>query len=92
MHMLVGSFGASETIVIGRNIEVLGRETFSYSPITSCLFESRSTLIRIESKAFDSSQLQSLTISQSVEGLGHDCFRFSGSLSSISFERKSRVE
>jgi hypothetical protein len=49
-------------------------------------FESNSGLIRIESKAFYGSSLESIVIPSTVQILGSSCFSFCKSLSSLSFE------
>jgi hypothetical protein len=48
-------------------------------------------LARIESEAFSSSSLQSISIPRNVEILGSGCFSYCESLSSITFESNSRL-
>jgi hypothetical protein len=55
------------------------------------IFESNSRLVRIESKAFSYSLLQSILIPRNVEILGSKCFSSCKSLSSIEFESNSRL-
>jgi hypothetical protein len=91
-HKLIRNFSKSSNIEIGRNIEILGSQCFSYcESLSSISFESTSRLIRIESKAFYNSSLESIVIPSTVEILGSKCFSACQSLSSISFESNSRL-
>jgi hypothetical protein len=91
-HTLIRNFSESSEIEIGRNIEILGSNCFSYCKSLSLItFESNSHLTRIESGAFSSSSLQSILIPRNVEILGSKCFLFCNSLSSITFESNSHL-
>jgi hypothetical protein len=69
------------------NVELLCSNGFTWPESRSFIvFESNSRLIRIESKAFYGSSLQSILIPSNVEILGSECFSSYESLSSITFE------
>jgi hypothetical protein len=59
--------------------------------LRSIIFESHSRLMVIESQAFSSSLIQSISIPSSVEILGSFCFHRCKLLSSITFESNSRL-
>jgi hypothetical protein len=81
-----------QSILIPRNVEIVGSECFSRCvSLSSITFEFNSLLTRIESEAFSSSSLQSILIPSSVEILGSKCFSKCKSLSSITFESNSRL-
>jgi hypothetical protein len=64
-----------QSILIPRNIEILGSKCFSScKSLSSITFESNSRLTRIESEAFSKSSLQSILIPRNVEILGRKCF------------------
>jgi hypothetical protein len=91
-HKLIRNYSKSSEIEIGRNVEILGSNCFSYChSLSSITFESNSHLTRIESEAFSISSLQSIVIPSSVEILGSKCFSSSYSLSTITFESNSRL-
>jgi uncharacterized protein YuzB (UPF0349 family) len=91
-HKLIRNFSNSLSIEIGRNVEILGSNCFSYcSSLSAITFESNSRLTRIESYAFNESSLQSILIPKNVEILGSSCFSYCKSLSSISFESNSHL-
>jgi hypothetical protein len=84
------SFSPLQSILIPRNVEVVGSYCFSNcKSLSSITFESNSRLTRIESEAFCGSSLESILIPKNVEILGSNCFSNCNSLSSIRFESNS---
>jgi hypothetical protein len=64
-----------QSIVIPRNVEILGSNCFSScKSLSSITFESNSHLTRIESETFFFSLLQSILIPRNVEILRSSCF------------------
>jgi hypothetical protein len=62
-----------ESILIPKNVEILGSECFSYcKSLSSITFESNSHLTRIESEAFHKSSLESILIPSTVSFIGSD--------------------
>jgi hypothetical protein len=81
-----------ESIIIPRNVEILGSNCFSYcKSLSSITFESNSRLIRIELGAFYKSSLRSILIPSNVEILGSKCYFYCKSHSSITFESNSHL-
>jgi hypothetical protein len=80
------SFSSLQSIVIPRNVEILGSKRFSEcKSLSSITFESNSHLTRIESEIVSYSSLQSIVILRNVEFI--DGFAFIGvTLSLISIE------
>jgi hypothetical protein len=57
-----------QSILIPRNVEILGSQCFSFCmSLSSITFESNSLLTQIESEAFSSSSLQSILMSSNVQ-------------------------
>jgi hypothetical protein len=84
------SYSSLESILIPRNVEILGSICFLVcQSLSSITFESHSQLKRIESEAFSSSSLQSILIPKNVEILGSNCFSYCHKLSSIIIESNS---
>jgi hypothetical protein len=81
-----------QSILIPRNVEILGSKCFSScNRLSSITFESNSHLTRIESEAFHQSSLESILIPSNVEILGSKCFSSCNRLSSSKFESHSRL-
>jgi hypothetical protein len=73
---LIRYFGTAEDLLIGRDIQVLGKKCFSwYETLQNLRFESGSTLHRnVKDAVSDCSFLQSICIPASVEVLCVECF------------------
>jgi hypothetical protein len=69
----VFSFSSLQSILIPRNVEILGSERFSYcESLSSMTFESNSHLTRIESKAFYETALQYVLIPPTILFIASD--------------------
>jgi hypothetical protein len=80
------SFSSLQSIMIPRNVEILGSKCFSHCrSLSLIIFESNSHLTRIESKAFSCASLRSIVIPRNVEFINDSAF-VDGTLSSISIE------
>jgi hypothetical protein len=64
---LIGYLGSQSSIVIPRNVEIIGSKCFGKTQsVSSISFESNSQLRQIESLAFSSSSLRSIIIPRNV--------------------------
>jgi hypothetical protein len=90
-HRLIRNFSKSSHIEIPSNLEILGSSCFSSCRLQRIVFEAKSHLTRIESRAFYESSLQSILIPSNVEILGSNCFSSCYSFSSITFESNSHL-
>jgi hypothetical protein len=86
---LIRYLGFSESVVIPRNVEVIGSLSFAQSRLSSISFECDSRLRLLESKAFHFCILRRIEIPRSVEVIGSDCFSLCNTLSSCSHDRLS---
>jgi hypothetical protein len=91
-HKLIRNFARSSSVIIPRDIEILGSDCFSWCrSLRSVSCESNSRLRRIESRAFSHSSLQSIVIPCTVEILCSKCFFECESLRSVSLKSNSRL-
>jgi hypothetical protein len=84
---LVRSYGATESVVVRRDVEVIGRYSFTGTQVLSRVsFESGSALRHIEELAFFKSCLREIRIPATVEVIGRLCFAQCRSLESFTIE------
>jgi hypothetical protein len=89
---LVRSYGAAESVVVSRDVEIIGRYSFiGTKTLTSVSFEEGSTLRQIEELAFFKSCLREIRIPATVEVIGRLCFAQCRSLESFAIEEGSRL-
>jgi hypothetical protein len=66
--------GSSQSVVIPKDIEILGKSCFSKSRLESIIFKNESRLTRIEDSCFSRCSLKSISIPRNIEILGKSCF------------------
>jgi hypothetical protein len=92
-RVIVRSLSLKTKVFIESNTEVIGTNTFLWSPLFSVVFESGSRLREIGSKAFFScSRLMAFTVPESVEIIGDHCFEGCLDMETIEFEGLSRLK
>lgn len=82
-----------KSIVLPKNLEVIGDEAFANSGLTSVEFENGSILKTIEAFAFaHCGYLQSISIPQTVQTIGSGAFRCCSSMTSVVFSKNSQLK
>jgi hypothetical protein len=87
---IIHYFGNDDSVEIPREVEVIGKKSFSWSSFSSLTFEPGSRLRLIAKGAFYSCNFASACIPSSAEALRFGCF-FSSSLTSLKFEPGSNL-
>jgi Fe-S-cluster containining protein len=90
--VLVGVFnGVSKDIRIPSNVVKIGANAFCQKGVNTVTFEAGSKLKEIGNWAFNQTNLQSITIPNSVEKIGKECFWACNSLTEVTFDSGSKL-